>query len=164
MNPTRTLAGRSILALYLALAATAARAPMALADDPAASKAADADLKALQGTWECVALEREGNETPPENLKGSLAVYEGNRLTLYRDGDPYRLGLVTLNPAAKPKAAINTWDLNGPYADRTLPGIYSIEGDTLKLCYAHAGEDRPTEFTTKSGPGFLCLTYKRKKP
>ncbi len=161
---TRSGFARSlVIGLSLGLALSR---PAPADDKPATSprQAAADDLKALQGTWECVAMEREGNEVPAENLKGSLAVYQGDHVTLYRDGDPYRRGAVTLNPENKPRPAVNTWDLNGPYADSTLPGIYAIDGDTLKLCYAHAGEPRPTGFTTKSGTGFLFCTYKRKKP
>jgi uncharacterized protein (TIGR03067 family) len=69
---------------------------------------------------------------------------------------------VTLDPARTPKA-MNTWDLDGPFQDQTVPGIYRLDGDTLKLCFARPGEKRPTEFTTRSGTGFLVVVYKRQK-
>ena len=133
------------------------------AEEPAPRQAARDDLKKLQGTWECVAMEREGDQVPPESFKGSTAVYEDDRVTLYREGEVFRRGIVTLDPSKSPKK-INTWDLTGPYADDTVPGIYEVDGDTLKLCFSRPKVARPVEFTTKKEPGFLYCVYKRKKP
>jgi uncharacterized protein (TIGR03067 family) len=120
------------------------------------------DLDALQGTWTMVAMETEGHDVDTEDFKDRTASYEGNRLTL-REGDRIRRrGIITLNPDQKPRA-VNTWDLDGPYEDQTVPGIYVLQGDTLKLCFARPGQERPKEFTTKSGTGFLVCTYKKLK-
>ena len=119
------------------------------------------DLDRLQGTWVLVAMEREGESVPAEDLKNGNAVYEQNRITL-RDGERVRRrGIVTLDASRKPKA-INTWDRDGPYEDQTVPGIYELDGDTLKLCFGRPGSERPKEFTTKAGPGVLFCIYKRK--
>src|SRR4051794_2830649 len=88
----------------------------ARAEDPVPRRAAQGDLKKLQGTWQCMAMEREGDPVPPEALKGSTATYEDDRITLTRDGDVFRRGIVTLDPSKSPKR-VNTWDLNGPYED-----------------------------------------------
>ena len=121
------------------------------------------DLEKLQGTWLLVAMEKDGEDVPAEDFKDWKSVYEENRLTLLVGDKVRRRGIVTLEPSRKIKA-INTWDQDGPYADQTVPGIYELEGDTLKLCFAHPGEERPKEFTTKSGTGFLFCVYKRQKP
>jgi uncharacterized protein (TIGR03067 family) len=136
---------------------------LAMAEDPVPRRAAQGDLKKLQGTWQCVAMEREGDPVPTEALKGSTATYEDDRITLTRDGDVFRRGIVTLDPSKSPKR-VNTWDLNGPYEDQTVPGIYEIDGDTLKLCFSRPGAERPALFTTKEGSGTLYCVYKRKKP
>ncbi|WP_165229080.1 TIGR03067 domain-containing protein [Aquisphaera insulae] len=129
----------------------------ALGGDPPA-----ADLKALQGTWQVTSMEREGETVPAEDFKTWGVRYEGNRVTLM-DGDRvHRRGIVTLDSSRKPKA-VNTWDGDGPYADQTSPGIYELEGDTLRLAFAKPGEPRPTAFTTKSGSAVLVVTYKRVK-
>jgi uncharacterized protein (TIGR03067 family) len=133
------------------------------ADDPVNRQAAKDDLKKFQGTWECVAMEREGDVIPADSFKGSTAVYEDDRVTLFRDGEVFRRGIVTLDPSKSPKR-INTWDLGGPYADDTVPGIYEVDGDTLKICFSRPKVARPSEFTTKKEPGFLYCVYKRKKP
>jgi uncharacterized protein (TIGR03067 family) len=120
------------------------------------------DLKKLQGTWERVAMEVEGEAAPEALIEGWSSTYEGNRLTLRNKDGVYRHCIVTLAPERTPKAT-NTWDLEGPFEDQTLPGIYEIDGDVLKLCFAKPGSKRPTEFTTKKGTGFLYFEYKRKK-
>ena len=123
---------------------------------------ATTDLDKLQGTWEMVSMETEGHDVAAEDFKAWTAVYERNHVTL-RDGDRVRRrGIVTLDPTRKPKA-INTWDQDGPYEDQTVPGIYEVDGDTLKLCFARPGQERPKEFTTKSGTAFLVCVYKRHK-
>jgi uncharacterized protein (TIGR03067 family) len=120
------------------------------------------DLENLQGTWLLIAMEKDGENVPAEEFKDYKSVYEENRLTLMAGDSVRRRGLVTLEPSRKIKA-INTWDQDGPYADQTVPGIYELDGDTLKLCFARPGDKRPKEFTTKSGTGFLFCVYKRQK-
>ena len=119
------------------------------------------DLDRLQGTWILVAMEREGEPVPAEDLNKGNAVYEQNRITLREGERVRRRGIVTLDASRKPKA-INTWDRDGPYEDQTVPGIYELDGDTLKLCFGRPGSERPKEFSTKAGPGVLFCIYKRK--
>ena len=91
------------------------------------------DLEKLQGTWIQVRMEADGENTPPEHFEGWHAVYHGDSLTLKAGETVRRRGIVTVDASRTPKA-INTWDLDGPYSDQTVPGIYALEGDTLKLC------------------------------
>jgi uncharacterized protein (TIGR03067 family) len=120
------------------------------------------DLDKLQGTWLLVAMESDGHEVEAEDFKDWKAVYEGNRVTLWSGERVRRRGIVTLDSSRKPKA-INTWDQDGPYEDQTVPGIYEIDGETLKVCFARPGQERPKEFTTNAGTGFVSCVYKRQK-
>ena len=52
---------------------------------------------------------------------------------------------------------------DGPNAGKTLQAIYQLDGDTMKVCYAPAGQDRPTAFDTKDKPGYALIVYKREK-
>jgi uncharacterized protein (TIGR03067 family) len=138
------------------------------ADEPGRLEGVDArrasveDLASLQGVWVRVSAEVEGRTT--DLREGSwTATYRGDQLTLESDGRHYRTGVVTLDASRSPRA-MNTWDLDGPQKDATMPGIYAIDGDTLKVCFAHPGAKRPTEFKTGEAGGFLCYTYQRRKP
>jgi uncharacterized protein (TIGR03067 family) len=141
----------------------------ATAEDPKpgtvadARKAAREDLKKLQGAWLRIAMEHEGDDVPVDPDRESVAIYEDDTLTLVNGGEAYRRGIVTLDATKNPRA-MNTWDLNGPFADATLAGIYELKDDTLRVCFARPGNARPTEFTSKRGSGFLVCVYKRKKP
>ncbi|MDZ4818747.1 MAG: hypothetical protein SGJ20_07225 [Planctomycetota bacterium] len=44
--------------------------------------------------------------------------------------------------------------------DKTLAGIYELDGDTLIVCFAKPGEPRPTEFTTQHGTAFIYCFQK----
>ena len=155
----RSRVGLMRLAAIVVLVATCGPAN---ADDKDGRAAARKDLEQLQGTWMVVSMEREGEAIPIEELKGRSCVYEKDAFTLKSGDQPRRRGLVTLDPSRKLKA-INTWDLDGPYTDATVPGIYELSGDTLRLCFSRPGAERPTEFTTKSGSGLILVVYQRKK-
>ena len=145
--------------VVLALVASPGRT----ADRDAPVDATKKEMAKLQGAWSLVSMESEGHSRDPEEIQGWGSVYEGDRLTLKANGEVRRRGIVTIDTTRKPKA-INTWDLDGPFEDQTVPGIYELDGDTLKLCFARPGTKRPTEFTTKSGTGFVFVVYKRLKP
>jgi uncharacterized protein (TIGR03067 family) len=89
-----------------------------------ARKQAKADMEKMQGKWVRVAMEVEGK---PVSLDSVLtAVYSGEVLTLAIDGKVYRSGaIVTLDPRQLPRA-VNTWDVEGPFKDRTLPGTMRL--------------------------------------
>ena len=47
----------------------------------------------------------------------------------------------------------------------TLLGIYTLEGDVLKVCFAGPGEEqRPTEFKSESGKTGILIFERVKAP
>jgi uncharacterized protein (TIGR03067 family) len=153
----------------LLLAATVISGQPAVGSEKAGVKPIDArqqardDLDKLQGTWVRVEMEVEGKAFPLNPNVEWTASYKGDLLTLARGGKPYQTNsIVTLDPAQRPNA-MNTWNTEGDTKDQTWPGIYELDGDRLKVCFAKPGQQRPTEFTTKKGTGSLYVEYKRKK-
>ena len=49
----------------------------------------------------------------------------------------------------------------GPNADRTIPCIYQLVGDRLRICYGMDGT-APTAFATAAGEQRYLATYRRK--
>ncbi len=42
-------------------------------------------------------------------------------------------------------------------------GIYELEGDGYRVCFALVGKPRPSEFTSKSGSGTILQVWEREK-
>jgi len=42
-------------------------------------------------------------------------------------------------------------------------GIYELEPDSYKVCFAPAGKPRPTEFASTPGSGQILQLWKRQK-
>src|SRR4051794_188375 len=121
------------------------------------------DREALQGTWTCAAMERNGVPVPPDRYKGGRLVVEGDRFTYSQDGRVKVQGVRTLDPGRSPKAFDDT-HTSGPFKGKTYLGIYKLDGDTFTTCNGSAGQARPTGFATKPGSGLLRVVYKREKP
>lgn len=51
----------------------------------------------------------------------------------------------------------------GPTKGKTHHGIYMLDGDTLKFCFAAPGQERPTEFTAPEGSQRTLSVWKRDK-
>lgn len=122
------------------------------AEDPAKEKAAP-----LQGGWKFEKLEVDGKpaELPDTAfwwfIKGDKVLYGGAELAT-----------LTIDSQTSPKCI----DVKFRGPKRVLEGIYSIEGDTLKICVNAATEgvrERPTDFSTKGKSGLRLLVFQRDK-
>jgi uncharacterized protein (TIGR03067 family) len=121
----------------------------------------DADL--IQGTWRYTSISEDGQTTPIHPTDHEAAVFmviDGNKMYMIRDGHHAENGTVKLDPSQSPKQ-IDTMSTDPPDAGQVNHGIYTLDGDTLKICYSDT-PDRPTEF--KSDRHHLVLEMARVKP
>jgi RNA polymerase sigma factor (sigma-70 family) len=113
------------------------------------------DQESLRGTWVAVSGEAGGKKLPAGAVKSYRIIFGNGKLTLQQAGEG-KDGTFKLDPAAKPKTIDLTID------GGTGLGIYSLDGDSLKLCVTESGtENRPTEFTTKEGSRTILFVFKR---
>jgi uncharacterized protein (TIGR03067 family) len=49
-------------------------------------------------------------------------------------------------------------------ADERKEGIYSLDGDTLKICISRTKGERPTAFESKEGSTYILWTLRRERP
>jgi uncharacterized protein (TIGR03067 family) len=131
------------------------------ADDEATKK----DMKALTGTWRIVSEEREGTELGDEELKGAEAIYAADgRYSMVRGGDkPVYEGTFEIDATTEPKTIDFTQVSEGRTEGRVIPGIYEIEGDTLRVCRTTGGKGRPTGFSAPAGSGRVLLFLKKRE-
>ena len=90
-------------------------------------------------------------------------VVEGDKFSSTVDDKHTFKGTFKLDPSKKPKA-VDALVTEGEFKGKTLLGIYGLEGDTLRACYAPPGKKRPTEFASKEGSGNYLYVYRRQKP
>jgi uncharacterized protein (TIGR03067 family) len=146
------------------------------------AKALKADQDQLQGTWRMFTAENDGikNGAGRPELKDNRLVIEqssftlsyalnftlnGNTLELQKAETTTAVGAFTLDTKQTPKVIVLTWKecpWNGK-KDFTQKAIYSVEGDTLRLCLSPAVDDQnsPTEFSANAGSNRSLLIYKR---
>ncbi len=125
-----------------------------LGADAAQEDAAKKDLDSLQGVWQVVSLE--GTSLPAEKIKTLKMTFKGNKMSHPGGEGKTEEASIKLGPSKKPKA-IDMTLLNGPNKGKTALGIYSIEGETLKICGAPFASDRPTEFKASKGVSLIVL-------
>lgn len=122
-----------------------------------AADAAD-DLKKFVGTWQEVSNIENGKARSAEDVKSArVVITAAGKWEALKDGQVYLKGSVKLDPSKKPKAA--DWTIDD--LNMTALGIYELDGDTWKHCFAL--EKRPTEFASKEGSGVTYIVLKRVK-
>ena len=134
---------------------------LALSLSPAAW-GGDAKDDTLQGTWRPSAAELGGQVFPDEVRKTIKLVIRDDKYTV-TFGKQIDRGTVKLMPLATPKA-MDITGTESPNRGKTIPAIYELKGDTLRVCYDLSGEARPSGFKSEADTKLFLVDYERKKP
>ena len=118
------------------------------------------DWKKLAGTWKVESAVLNGEDQSAVFKETVLTVEEGKYKVDFAGMTD--TGTLKIDPAKKPKLMTIT-GTDGPSKGKSLPAIYEIDGDTLKVCYTLDGKDPPTEFKSTAENKTLLVTYKRGK-
>ncbi len=128
---------------------------------PADGHSLNEDMKNLQGVWQVAKAERDGAPLSSEDFANLVVTISSNSWELINADSPSR-GSFTVDSGKRPKQMDIREDA-GPQAGETLLAIYELTPESLRVCYARSGAERPTSFTTAEDSGQSLITYKRKR-
>lgn len=118
------------------------------------------ELAKLQGEWKMVSGVADGYSVPDEMLSSGKRVCKGDELTVTIGGEVIMKAKITVDPSKSPKT-IDYQVIEGPTKGKKHLGIYALDGDTLKSCFAAPGDERPKEFGSKEGDKLTFSVWKR---
>lgn len=128
------------------------------ADEQAVKK----DLAQLQGEWSMVSGSADGQSMPDETRQQMKRVCKNDVATTTMNGQVFIKAKITIDPSKTPKT-IDYDMLDGFTKGKKQLGIYEVNGDTFKACFAAPGDERPTDFTSKPGDRHTLSVWKRDK-
>src|SRR5205809_896176 len=108
------------------------------------------EMAQLEGEWTMVSGERDGQPVPESFIKSGKRVFKDGESTVTFGDTLFMKAKVSIDPTKKPKT-IDYDIIDGPTKGKKVLGIYEIDGDTVKFCFAAPDKDRPTEFAAKEG-------------
>ena len=145
--------GWMFLAVALLLAAGA----------PSKDDLAKKDLDAMKGTWKATGGEEDGKPIPEDLAKKFTLTVDGDKYTFTIQDMSEEQGTIKIDPSQKPRA-IDVMIMSGEDKGKSQYGVYEVEGDTLKLCFATPGKERPKALAAKEGSMHSLFIFKRQKP
>jgi len=108
----------------------------------------NSDVEKYQGAWQATfMIDANGSPVAEDEVRNSHLLVEGDRFTL-RTKDAVIKGTFTLDPSRTPKAIDVV--LDGQKPEEKLLGIYQIDGELRKSCFALSGMERPKDFDPKA--------------
>ena len=119
-----------------------------------------ATLPGLTGTWEMIRAETAGEPSPDLiPLRVELQLNAGS-YAVRLAGELADQG--TLTPtSSQPYPSLSFHGTTGPNAGRTIPCIYQLAGNRLRICYGLDG-NLPAGFKTTPDSQLYLATYRRK--
>ena len=119
------------------------------------------DLEKLAGVWTCLSAVNDGKPLPDDVAKAL-------RLTITKEGG-YKTergdqvlfdSKCTIDPARSPKH-IDLIGTAGENKGKAAQGLYSLDEDTLTICYTMPGLERPGKLESKDGSAATLVVWKR---
>ena len=114
----------------------------------------------LAGTWQVVSVEADGQAVPAQQFRGLRMTFKAGKFTAQKGQGDRQEGTYKLDPSKSPKQ-IDISRKDGPAAGRNQLAIYSLAGNTLKICSDNSDKDRPDGFTTRGKEGRVLMTLRR---
>jgi uncharacterized protein (TIGR03067 family) len=123
------------------------------------------DKEAIAGSWRVVACELEQKLLPEAAFKDLRYILKADGTWKLEGGPGFPKaagGVFALEPGASPRT-IDFTPNDGPHKGKTFRGIYQLEGDELKACFAFPGKARPKTFLTQPDSGLVLEFWRRAK-
>ena len=114
----------------------------------------------LQGVWAVTKLMEAGKKAPDEKAKSIRIEFKGAATTISIKDKAVAKGTYTVDPEKSPATMDITFEKEGKTV--TIPAIYEIQGDDLKLCHPYGeGGTRPNAIEATANS--IHITLKRQK-
>ncbi len=115
------------------------------------------------GKWFIESVTRDGKAATA--LKGAIREHKSGtyKITPEKDSKAQPSGGTYTFDTTKTPITIDMKAKGGTYDGKTLLGIVKLDGDTLTICFAEPGKDRPTKFESTPGSGLVLAVHKRAK-
>jgi uncharacterized protein (TIGR03067 family) len=126
------------------------------------------ELDALQGNWTLAASEGRGRKVSDEEMKQHPGFVEidGNKMGIHVKDRHDLEGVARFDPITTPKNIdyLHVGD-GDPDKGKMGLGIYELQGDTLRICWAITGlnDGRPSRFSNGPDENQAINTYVRQK-
>ena len=126
-------------------------------------KAMQDELKRFEATWKFVSIEFEGNAVPAEKFQDDRLVLKGKQFDFDGAGK-HHARHVQDRPDGEAQDDRHHDSPTGRARTIHSEGIYELDGDTQKICWAAPGKPRPTEFEAKPKSGRMLQVLEKVKP
>src|SRR5262245_34096818 len=118
------------------------------------------DLEGLQGTWRLISAVEDGKSLDEDKVKQTTIVIKDDtfRFPQLAEDATSKAGTFKLDATKKPKQmdTVST-------EKEVMHGIYELEGDNYKVCFAPVSKPGPSEFASESGSGNILQIWEREK-
>lgn len=158
--------------MVLAAGLLFAQAGLPAAADDSKQQAVQKAREELQGTWKVVSVQSRGKRVPDQQLRNVRFTFQGDKLFIGEpkgrsSEQPYKI-----DPSKDPKTfdQVQTYNMQAPGRKKgrtiqhrvTIPGIYTLEGDKLKICASSPGEKRPSDFEARKDRTLIVLEREKR--
>jgi uncharacterized protein (TIGR03067 family) len=110
---------------------------------------AQSDHDRIQGTWAVVAVANKGYGMPADRARCMLVKIDDKRIRILEANRHFaEVVLYELDPSKNPKW-IDLICARESYGEPRILGIYSLDGDVLKMAWRRSAGPRPTDFVCR---------------